>query len=214
MDFLIAPFNPLGGAGQVSQVEAQFRGKDRKVAKTSIANASVEDFASLEALLATLPSDDAMQHHSPKITRDLGFDRVAEEQRNVRVPAFICAIKYEADQDWHIIGANDSRCDGPIFFNFEVSGLPAKSAPSRAALATVRQQLSDLLGGELPGSGGYFDYKDGGNPIPVVIQGSLFYDVDHAPGVVGPANMKPTTSWEIHPVTDLSSANDNISSVQ
>ena len=31
----------------------------------------------------------------------------------------------------------------------------------------------------------------------------LIYDIDHAPGVVGPSGMRPRTSWEIHPVTKL-----------
>ena len=40
-------------------------------------------------------------------------------------------------------------------------------------------------------------------PIPVQIVGSLFFDVDHQPGEVGPVGMKPKTSWEIHPVSDI-----------
>jgi hypothetical protein len=37
----------------------------------------------------------------------------------------------------------------------------------------------------------------------VTVEGSLFYDVDHAPGAVGPRDMKPTTAWEIHPITQI-----------
>ena len=39
--------------------------------------------------------------------------------------------------------------------------------------------------------------------IPVKVQGSLFYDIDHEPGVIGPTGFRPKTAWEIHPVTDI-----------
>jgi hypothetical protein len=42
------------------------------------------------------------------------------------------------------------------------------------------------------------------NPIPVTVEGSLFYDIDHKPGQVGPAALRAKTSWELHPVTKLS----------
>jgi hypothetical protein len=203
MDQLMAPYNPLTGAGEADQIKAQFRGKDRKAAKTSIADTEVEEFASLGALVHTLQSEDAMRNHDPEITEDETMDRVDEERRNVRVPAFICAIKYEADQDWHIIGAADADCDGPTFFNFEVSGLPKSSAASHDQLLDARNQLADLLDHDLPGPGTYRQYKETG-PIPVIIQGSLFYDVDHVAGVVGPQGMRPKTSWEVHPVTSIS----------
>jgi len=150
----------------------------------------------------TLAADDDMRNHNPEITRASTSQRVEEEDRNVRVPAFICAIKYEADQDWHIIGSSDSECEG-LFFNFEVSGLPRSNSPAHDTLLTVRQDLAEILDHDLPGPGSYHKYK-GNGPIPVIIQGSLFYDVDHAPGVVGPATMKPETAWEIHPVTQIS----------
>ncbi len=201
MDAFVAPFNPLTGAGEADQVKAQFRGNDRKDAKTSIADAPIEHFASLEALKQTLQSDDAMRHHDPKITEDADSGRVKEEKRNVRVPAFICAIKYEADSDWHVIGSSDENCDGPTFFTFEVSGVPKSSAPAHDRLLQVRKDFADILDHDLPGPNTYSKYKDG--PIPVVVQGSLFYDVDHAPGVVGPGDMKPTTAWEVHPVTKI-----------
>jgi len=40
-------------------------------------------------------------------------------------------------------------------------------------------------------------------PIAVEVQGSLFYDIDHEPGVVGPLDMQPRTAWEIHPISEL-----------
>jgi hypothetical protein len=38
------------------------------------------------------------------------------------------------------------------------------------------------------------------------VEGALFFDVDHAAGVVGPTQptpMRPKTAWEIHPVTNV-----------
>jgi hypothetical protein len=40
----------------------------------------------------------------------------------------------------------------------------------------------------------------------VRIEGSLFFDVDHAAGAVGPANMKPKSAWEMHPITKITLA--------
>jgi hypothetical protein len=202
MDQFTAAFSPLTGAGEADQIKAQFRGNDRKAAKISIANARLERFDSLDALIETLPSDDDMRHHDPKITEAATQNRVDEEKRNVRVPAFICAIKYEADQDWHIIGSADADCDGPTFFNFEVSGLPKSNAASHDQLLEARNQFAELLDHDLPGPNTYRKYK-GSGPIAVVIEGSLFYDVDHAPGIVGPDGMKPAMAWEVHPMTSI-----------
>jgi len=202
MDQFTAAFNPLTGAGEADQLKATYRGTDRKVAKTSIADARLERFTSLEKLVDTLESDDDMRHHDPKITKDASMDRVDEEMRNVRVPAFICAIKYEADNDWHIIGASDADCDGPTFFNFEVSGLPRRSADAHDQLQEARNEFAELLEHDLPGPGNYRKYK-GKGPIPVIIEGSLFYDIDHPAGDVGPKGMKPESAWEVHPVTSI-----------
>jgi len=46
-------------------------------------------------------------------------------------------------------------------------------------------------------------YKKFDPPIPVRVEGSLFFDLDHAAGVVGPQGMRPSTAWEIHPVTKI-----------
>ena len=36
-----------------------------------------------------------------------------------------------------------------------------------------------------------------------VVCGSLFYDISHSPGTVGPQGLRPGTAWEIHPVTSI-----------
>ena len=201
MSLTIAPFNPLTASGPGDQIKAKFRGTHRKFSKIHISDADIESFDDLETLLGTLPSDDDMRDHDPEITKDANSHRTAEENRNVSVPTFICAIKYEADQDWHIIGAAANDCSTGPFFNYEISGLPGNNSFAFDTLLEVRQSLAEILENDLPGPGSYRKYED--NPIPVIIEGSLFYDIDHGPGVVGPDGMRPGTSWEIHPVTQI-----------
>ncbi|WP_374311179.1 hypothetical protein [Dongia sp.] len=191
---------PLTSLVPADLVNAQFRGHDRKIAKTSISDADTEDFQSLSAFTRSLPSDDDMRNHDPALEEDASFDRVEEENRNVKVAAYVCAIKFETDSDWHIIVAGDKRCNGPTFFNVEVSGLPKRNAADYATLLQARKDLATLLADDLPGSGTYRRYDP---PLHVQIEGSIFYDIDHAPGVVGPTGMRPSTAWEIHPVTSI-----------
>ena len=61
--------------------------------------------------------------------------------------------------------------------------------------------FQDHFAGHLPGSQSYHRFHP---PVAVTVSGSLFYDVDHPPGAVGPVWAKPKTAWEIHPVTALS----------
>ena len=199
MDITIPAFDPAHGAGSADQIAARFRGTDRKGPKTTIATASRKKFDDVGKLAATLPADDAMLNHTPEILRDT-MVRAIEEQRNVHVAAWIYAIKYEADQDWHVILGTDPGGRTKTFFNAEVSGLPPPSAPAAATLRTVRQQLADILGDALPAGPAYRALT---HPIGVVVEGSLFFDVDHPAGAVGPAGMRPSTAWEIHPITRL-----------
>jgi hypothetical protein len=200
MDFTIPAFDPLTAAGSSDQILSKFRGVHRKTPKTTIASASRQTFADVAALAADLPDDADMLDHTPPI--DTGsMVRAVEEVRNVKVTAWIYAIKYEADQDWHVIIGTDPAAAPRVYFNAEISGLPGNAASAYAKLKTVRQALAALLDDDLPGESGYRKYT---HPIPVRIEGSLFFDVDHAAGNVGPAGMRPTTAWEIHPITKLS----------
>jgi hypothetical protein len=153
MDITIAPFDPLSGAGPADQIRARFRGKDREASKTSISAATTEEFASLLDFLDSLPSDDEMLNHDPAIAKSRGSGRVQEEERNVRVPMWIYAIKYEADQDWHVIAGSDPHHGARVYYNCEVSGLPAKTAASYATLLAVRNSLDEILDHDLPGIG-------------------------------------------------------------
>jgi hypothetical protein len=192
--------------GTASRLNDRFEGDDRSGPKTSIVGGGrTEDFSSIAKLQASLPKDDKMrEEHDPRITKKT-MDRAPEEERNVRVKALIYAIKYESDHDWHLIAGTDPARGAIRYFNAEVSALPEEQdggeAPSFETLLAVRRSLAEILDNDLPGPGSYRQY----DPFPVVIEGSIFYDIDHAPGDVGPEKppMNPTTAWEIHPITSL-----------
>ena len=184
----------------VAPSKDNFIGTDRKAAKISIADGQVVTHADVGELLAHLPdTDDNMIHHQPPISKSADSQRLSEEQQNVLVEAgFIYAIAKEKDNDYHVI-LGTAPGSSPQFLNVEVSGLP-QSGPFRAPLKQVRDKFQQHLGTVISGPG-YHNFAE--NPIPVRITGSLFYDIDHPPGAVGPTGLKPATAWEIHPVTDI-----------
>jgi hypothetical protein len=127
-------------------------------------------------------------------------ERTSEEQHNVTVGGVIYAASKETDNDFHLI-VGDRGCDsGDCFINVEVSGLPTDPAASDyPTLSAIRTKFETYLDQQLPGR----KYKEFDPPIPVTVTGSIFFDVDHAAGAIGPAGMKPSSAWEIHPVTDI-----------
>jgi len=177
---------------------ADFTGTKRRACKISIGSGDTVDYKSLDDLLADLPkSDKEMQKmHIPDGKES---ERTEFEVGNVRVKAFLYVCKREhGDNDYHIILSN-SPSKSP-YMNAECSGFPTDEddKSSLKVLTKVRKQFEDFM------EGTYCSEKwkdlDG---TPVQITGSLFYDVDHKPGVVGPQGHRPTTSWEIHPITNI-----------
>src|SRR5947209_20599852 len=65
--------------------EDDFPGKDRKKAKTSVADAPLKKFRDVSSLLATLDPDDDMLEAIPPLSEDRNSDRVEKEKRNVSV---------------------------------------------------------------------------------------------------------------------------------
>jgi hypothetical protein len=189
---------PAGGLGAASP--DNFHGTDRKAAKTSISNGPTETFADLAALFDSglLLPDKQMTKHHPPISKVATSNRVDEEQHNVVVTAYLYASSKEPDNDFHcIFGAAPGQ--PAQFLNVEITGLPLSGA-AKAQLKTVRDKFKEFFGPDnLPGSG----YSKFDPPIPVKIAGSIFFDIDHPAGVVGPTGLRPKTAWEIHPVTDI-----------
>ena len=174
-------------------------GTDRKAAKTSVSTAPAQTFADLAALFNSglFIADSKMTNHHPPIQKTAASNRVKEEQHNVVVNAYLYASSKESDNDFHCI-MGTAPGEPMQFLNVEVSGLPA-SGPFLAPLKMARDKFKEFFGQDLPGQG----YNKFDPPIPVRISGSIFFDVDHPAGAVGPTGLKPATAWEIHPVTDI-----------
>jgi hypothetical protein len=189
-------------AAPAAPVSDNFAGTARKAAKLSIAQAQTEELADVAALIATLPPDKAMKNHDPKITTDATSERVQEEERNVRLKGFLYAASREEDNDFHLIVGRDPTATPAMYMTMEVSGLPPTSDASFARLEAARDSFKTFFGANLPQM--TYDFYD--PPIPVVIEGSLFFDMSHATGQrPGPPSLKShmPTIWEVHPVTAI-----------
>jgi hypothetical protein len=200
MDPTIAPYDPLTAAGSGDQIKALFRGTDRKMAKTSFAELQTERESTIDQLVVTLIADRAMLAHEPPITGGPSSERVQEEYRSVKIRGWIYAIKNEDDQDWHLIVGTDPAGGATTYLSCEISGLPMTSATAYATLLEARKSLASILDNDLPGPGSYTKYTP---PIPVAIEGMLFFDVNRPAGAVGPTGMRPNTAWEVHPITKI-----------
>jgi len=188
-----ARFAPIGDA---------FAGEARKAAKLALAGAAMENLANVGALVDTLPSKTAMVRHRPRITTDPGSGRVAEENRNVRLRVFLYAASREADNDFHLIIGDDPNSERHVYITSEISGLPPEESDSFATLKSARDEYKSFFGDNVPNMS--YDFYD--PPIPIEIEGSLFFDMSHASGrSPGPPSLHPDmpTIWEIHPVSKI-----------
>jgi hypothetical protein len=179
-----------------------FAGTARKAAKLSIGSGATEKFADVRKLIASLIPDSKMVHHTPPIDRSAASGRVAEEQRNVHLLGYLYAASHENDNDFHLIVGRDPSSMPDTYMTVEVSGLPPSSSAAYARLKSARQSFKTFFGVHVP----LFTYDYYHPPIPVVIEGSLFFDIEHAIGShPGPPSLKSRmpTIWEIHPVTEI-----------
>ena len=179
-----------------------FRGTARKAAKTSIADAPVEAFGDLPGLVASLTPDQRMKARRPPISDGPRSNRVGEEMRNVSVRAFLYAASRENDNDFHLIVGSARGVGTLTCMNVELSGLPPSSSRSHARLKAARDAYKAFFRRDLPGTS--YDFYD--PPIPIEIEGSLFFDVSHATGQKpGPSSLRRfiPTIWEIHPITRI-----------
>jgi len=180
----------------------QFGGTDRKAAKLSVGSGKMEVFSDISKLIPTLPLHDAMA--KLKIPLGPASGRVSQEQRNIRLTGFLYAASREGDNDFHLIVGRAPTASGPtMFMTMEISGLPPGNNPAFAAINGARTSYKRFFGAKVPLAG--YDYYSA-NPIPVVIEGSLFWDATHSTGQApGPPSLKPNmpTIWEVHPITSI-----------
>jgi hypothetical protein len=175
-----------------------FAGTDRRGPKTSVATGGLKSFSTIAALRSSFPLDTYMKGLG--ITRAPDSERTPEEQYNVSVEGYIFAASKETDNDFHLIVGDKDCAAGDCFINVEVSGLPQDPAdPNYPTLAAVRTKFLGYFNNQQPSRG----YKKFSPPIAVTLTGSVFFDVDHPAGAVGPAGFKPSSAWEIHPLTDI-----------
>jgi hypothetical protein len=177
-----------------------FQGTSRRAAKISIADATMESFDDPSDLIDTLPDIDTMASH-PDISKDRSNDRVEQEKRNVRVSAFLYAASLEEDNDYHLIIGRDPGKPAK-YMTIEISGLPPSNSAHFEKLSEARDAYFEFFGDGLPGTS--YDFYD--PPIPVEIEGSLFFDLSHVHGGrPGPSKLRPKMPvvWEIHPVTKI-----------
>ncbi|HEY6260983.1 MAG TPA: hypothetical protein VIW47_05280 [Nitrospiraceae bacterium] len=191
-------------------LEQEFAGTDRKAAKTSIANAQTETYKLNDLIVELHQTENKML--SKNIPEDAASDRVQEEKRNVRVRAWLHAFEHQKDNDYHLIlgTQRDLLSTGPFdtkFLTAEITGLPTLPHNDQTwiQLHSARSQLLSMFPGGKPASGTYThtSYYILKKPTYVEIEGSLFFDVDHPAGAIGPKPRRPQTAWEIHPVTSI-----------
>ena len=181
-----------------------YAGTDRKAAKLSIATGQVEEFADVATLAQELiPLVPEMMQM--KISIKVDSSRVQQEERLIHIgKAFLYAASREADNDFHlIIGCDPNDAENEVYMTMEISGLPPNNYPSFSDLNDARNAFKTFFGqANLPGAG-YHYYQP---PIPVDIQGSLFFDATHSHGQApGPPSLKPNmpTIFELHPVSSI-----------
>jgi hypothetical protein len=179
-----------------------FAGNARMAAKLSIGTGPTEQFADVRALSATLPADHAMIQHVPPIDTSSTSVRVTEEQRNIHVVGFLYAASREADNDFHLVVGRDPATPPEMYMTMEVSGLPPATNAAFQKIKSARDAFHSFFGAHQP----LLAYDFYHPPIPVVIEGSLFFDMTHAVGPApGPPSLKSRmpTIWEVHPVTAI-----------
>ncbi len=180
----------------------QFAGTARKAAKLSIASGPTKTFTDVKTLIESFVPDDKMIAHKPKITTTAASSRVKEENKNVKVKAFLYAASREDDNDFHLIVGRAPTKAPEMYMTMELSGLPPSNSPALPTLAAARDAFKTFFGSDLPN----FTYDFYDPPIPVTIAGSLFFDMTHSTGQrPGPPSLKSRmpTIWEVHPVTAI-----------
>jgi hypothetical protein len=195
----------LAAAPAAAPTGDDFQGTARKAAKLSISTAKTENFTDVKDLINSLPAESKMKSHKPPIGTGATSNRVKEEERNVHVTAFMYAASREADNDFHLIIGRDPKAPPEMYMTMELSGLPPSSSPSFKQLKAARDAFKKFfkdIGGQLPG----LTYDFYHPPVPVQIDGSLFFDMSHAKGGrPGPPSLKSRMPviFEIHPITKI-----------
>ncbi len=176
-----------------------FLGTERKNAKSTFLIKTIKFYNTVNALKVTLAADSIMRNLNPAITTAINSPRVIQEKRNVNIKtAFIYAISRENDNDFHLIIGDTLPYNAAKSLNVELAGIPNPANTSKDTLTKVRTKVEAYFGEKCSGAYSVFT-----PPIKISVSGSLFYDIGHPPGLVGTGIYKPSSSWEIHPMSDI-----------
>jgi len=184
--------------------DGSFGGNDRREVKTSYFSGKKITKDNVAELLKVLPTEDFMRNnHQPPISRDGDSPRAAEEKSVAVIKeAWIIVFKrVHDDNDYHVIVSSDPDYKKGTLMNIEIAGLPDASSPAYDKLKKVRDDFENKVIKGRYCSESWAMYAS--NPIKVSFSGNIFYDIDHAPGVVGPEGYRPQVSWEVHPVLSI-----------
>ena len=180
-----------------------YHGSYREAAKTSYSTTQPEQSSTIDAIVSSLPNDDAMKEGfpelAPKGSQPNLSPRIDLEKRSIVVEAWIYWVRCEGDNDFHVIlGDTPSLTDKTVFMNSEISGLP-KDNPSQEPFVQLRTEIRNFLANH-SNENGLFD-----PPVHVAVSGSLLWDGQHTfPNTPGPNDLPPPpTAWEIHPIHSL-----------
>jgi len=195
---LMAAEAEIFGLNRAKKPGDNFAGTARKAAKLSISKAAVETFSDVSSVLASLPAEDP-----ENVSDDSKSGRIADEERNIQVRGFLYAASRESDNDFHLIVGDDPKEGAKVqMMTMEISGLPDKNSASFVRLKNVRDAYKDFFKTDLPG----FSYDFYDPPVPIEIEGSLFFDASHAQGPPpGPSKLRPHMPriWEVHPISKI-----------
>jgi hypothetical protein len=178
-------------------------GDDRTAARLSFATSETENFNDVSELMATLPSVDEMTKlHIPL---DDDSTRVPQENRNVHVRGFLYAASRDCNNNFRLIVGLDPNSARRMYISMEVSGLPSPESPAFGALNAARAAYKQFFGAKNLPTAGYHFYQP---PIPVEVDGSLFFDATALDNVgiwPGPPSLKSHigTFFEVDPITRI-----------
>ncbi len=124
----------------------------------------------------------------------------------VRVSGWIHLVAFETDGDYHVQISNSETLGDHCLIVEVPYPTYVKSAPNLKKLcSTVRSTIKkNLPGGKDPSPSGTVLKKS----IYATVTGQLFYDDSHVGDAPrGKRGMHAATLWELHPVTEIESAN-------
>jgi hypothetical protein len=169
----------------------------------------MEIFGSLATLLETLPADAEYGARNGTFAGSRAYDpntRFRGEWRNVRVPCWVHAIRFDStsdpgERDIQIVIGTSPDISRSKLMLVEIPRARPDNGPDDPRFAQARQEALRLLPPSVMEPG---FHRTGARPV--VVEGSLFFDGFHTAGTAtapGPDWAKPTTVWEIHPVTSF-----------